>query len=154
MKRFTAPLLGFALALGVVRANILMEDPVEVTKAAYRTALAHFGFAPDTVRQEKAYLTPDLYTALMKKANQPVPKGDAPDIEGDVFFDAQDVPDKYVVGYAYGDYASTGKASVPVQMRWGHEERLYYVHLVRIDGAWKISDVDYVKDGKLSDLLK
>jgi len=150
MKRIAAVLLGLAVMTWIVRA----DDPAAVTRAAYDMDMAHFGFDANTVLAEKTYLTPELYAKLMKKAKQPVAKGDAPDIEGDVLFNAQDVPDKYVVGYASGDYASTGKASVPVQLRFGHEERLYHVHLVRLNGSWRIADVDYGKDGKLSDLLK
>jgi len=127
------------------------DDPRAVTKAAYVTAMEHFGFSADTVRHEKPYLAPDLYVALMKKANQPVPKGDAPDIEGDVLFNAQDVPDEYGVWPAS---IQGSEAEVPVSLRWGKEKRRYTVHLAQINGAWKITDIDYGKDGKLSDLLK
>ena len=152
MKRIGTLLLVLSLSLGAVRANIMMEDPVEVTKAAYRTALAHFGFSPELLRYQKPYLDSDVYSELMKKANQPVAKGDAPDIEGDVFFNAQDVPDKYEVGHAT---ISGAKAEVPVSLVWGNDKRRYVVHLVKAEyDTWQITDIDYGKDGKLSDLLK
>jgi hypothetical protein len=152
MRQIGTLLMVWALTLGAARANIMMEDPVEVTKAAYRTALAHFGFSPELLRPEKPYLAPDIYAALMKKANQPVAKGDAPDIEGDVIFNAQDVPDKYEVGHAT---ISGTKAEVPVSLAWGSDKRRYIVRLSKSDyGAWQITDIDYGKDGKLSGLLK
>ena len=152
MKRICGLLLVLAFSLSAARANILMDDPVEVTKAAYRTALTHFGFSPELLHRQKPYLAPDLYAALMKKANQPVAKGDAPDIEGDVIFNAQDVPTKYEVGQAT---FSGAKAEVPVSLVWGTDKRRYIVRLTKSGyGAWQITDIDYGKDGKLSDLLK
>lgn len=151
MKRIGAVLLGFMTMLCVVRAETGAGDPAAVTKAAYQADMKHFGFDADTLRTDKPYLTPDLYAKLSKKASQPVAKGDAPDIEGDVLFDAQDVPDKYEVGSASINGA---KAKVPVSLRWGNEKRRYLVQLVQMNGAWKISEIDYGKDGKLSDLLK
>jgi hypothetical protein len=151
MKRIGGLLLAGVMMSWVVRAETVANDPVAVTKAAYQVDLAHFGFDANTVQADKPYLAPELYAALMKKAHQPVAKGDAPDIEGDVLFDAQDVPDKYEVGAA----SLRGiKAEVPVSLRYGTEKRHYMVRLVQINGAWKIADVYYGKDGKLSDLLK
>ena len=153
MKRLSTLLFAFSVAI-CFRAEADSSTPEAVTKAAYHTEFEHFGFSADTIRHEKPYLTPELYVALLAKANQPVAKGDAPDIEGDVLFDAQDVPEKYQVGYSYDGYANPGKADVPVQLRFGGKERLYHVHLIQINGAWKITDIDYGKDGKLTDLLK
>jgi hypothetical protein len=149
MKSIGALLLTFILLATAARAE--GNDPEAVTKAAYETAMAHFGFTPETVKREKAFFTPDLYAALMKKASQPVAKGDAPDLEGDVLFDSQDLPEGFRVNRA----VVTGTtAHVPVSLSWGKERRQYDVQLVQINGAWKISDIDYGKDGKLSDLVK
>ncbi len=144
-------MVGLAMMMCVVRAETTGSGPAEVTKAAYQVDLKHFGFDADTLRADKPYLTTDLYAKLLKKANQPVAKGDAPDIEGDVLFDAQDVPDKYEVGSAS---INGTKAEVPILLRYGNEKRHFVVRLVQINGAWKIAEVDYGKDGKLSDLLK
>ncbi len=156
MKRIAPLLLALAIMTGILRAQAGASDPAAVTKAAYQTAMAHFGFTPDTVRHEKPYLTPELYAALLKKANQPVAQGDAPDIEGDVLLNAQDPPDKFEVSrYSSAGNAGGGKANVPVTLFWGKEQRRYIVRLTQINRAWKITDVDYGgKDGKLSDLLK
>jgi hypothetical protein len=151
MKRIGALVLAGLMMSCVGRAETSAGDPAEVTKAAYQVDLKHFGFDADTVRADKPYLAPDLYAALMKKAHQPVAKGDAPDIEGDVLFDAQDVPDKYEVGVA----TIRGPiAEVPASFYYGKEKRHFTVHLVQFKDGWKISDIDYGKDGKLSDLLK
>src|ERR1700743_2913500 len=130
MKRFTGLLLGLIVMLGNLRAETSADSPVAVTKAAYQTGIAHFGFSPEILRHQKPYLAPDVYAALMKKANQPVAKGDAPDIEGDVILNAQDKPDKYEVGHAYVEGI---KGPVPVSLTWGSEKRRYLVHLAQIN---------------------
>ncbi len=153
MKQIATLLLTLAILPLTLRAAPPVDDPAAVTKAAYKTAMAHFGFDAEIIRHQKPYLAPDLYAALLKKANQPTPKGDAPDIEGDVILNAQDIPDKYLVGPA----TITGThATVPVDLNWGTEKRHYLVHLAqqKPSAPWKITDIDYDKDGKLSDLLK
>ncbi len=151
MKQIAVLLIAWAAASGMVLADTGPSDPRTVTKEAYATALQHFGFSPEIVRAQKPYLAPALYAALLKKANQPVPKGDAPDVEGDLLFDSQDQPDRFGVWPAA---IGGNKATVPVTLAWGSEKRRYVVQLVQIDGAWKITDIDYGKDGKLTDLLK
>jgi hypothetical protein len=153
MKRLAALLLLLATTLPALRAETpVATDPASVTKAAYATAMAHFGFTAETLRHEKPYLAADLYAALLKKANQPTPKGDAPDIEGDVILNSQDLPNKYSVDPAT---ISGPRATVPVTLVWGTENRRYLVYLTQLkSGSWKIADIDYGKDEKLSDLLK
>jgi hypothetical protein len=126
-------------------------SPTHVVQALYHNATIHFGFDPDIVKSAKPWLTPGLYARLWKKANEPVPKGDAPDIEGDVFMDAQDVPYSFKVD---DSSIHDTKATVGVTLVYSSEKRRYTVLLDKIDGAWKVSDVDYGQDGKLSDLLK
>ncbi len=151
MKHITALLLGLVFTLTLARAVMVPGDPATTTFAAYQTAMAHFGFSPEILRHQKPFLAPDLYAALMKKANQPVAKGDAPDIEGDVILNSQELPDKFDVGRTT---VSGAHATVRVTLSWGTETRHYFVQLTQINGAWKITDIDYNKDGKLSDLLK
>jgi hypothetical protein len=127
------------------------SGPAALTKAAYRTAMAHFGFDQASIKLQQDRLTLDLYGRLLKKVNEPVPKGDAPDIEGDVFLDSQDVPTQYEVGEAVIDGT---KAKVKVTLHWDKEKRQYSVLLTQINGAWKIYDIVYGKDGTLTDLLK
>jgi hypothetical protein len=122
-----------------------------VVQALYQTAFTHFGFDTDTVKAAKPWLTPGLYARLWKKANEPVPKGDAPDIEGDVFLDSQEPPTKFEVG---DSSVHENKATVGVSVFLAGEKRHFNVLLERVDGAWKVSDVDYGQDGKLTDLLK
>ena len=152
MKRIAALLFALVIALSALRADTSANDPAAVTKAAYQTAMVHFGFSADIIRYQKPYLASDLYAALLKKANQPVPKGDAPAIEGDVILNAQDLPDKYQVGPA----TITGtKATVPVTLQWGTETRRYLVSLTQLKtGHWKITNIDYGQDSHLTDLLK
>ncbi len=133
-------------------AALTTDDPATVTKALYRSDLRDAGFTPDTVKASRPWLTPDLYACLLKKANQPTPKGDAPEIEGDVFLNAQDVPDKFEVGHATIDHDN---AKVDVTLHWSKEKRHYTVLLKQVNGAWKVYDINYGgKDGSLTDLLK
>ena len=146
-------LLGSIALLSGARAASETDSPPAVVQALYHSALIHFGFTPDTVKSYRPWLTPELYTRLWKKVNEPTPKGDAPDIEGDVILDCQDPPDKFVVGKASIDQTN---AKVDVTLIWpsSGEKRQYRALLQQIDGAWKVYDIDYGKDGKLTDLLK
>jgi hypothetical protein len=126
-------------------------SPVDVTNALLHTALKHFGFAADSLKLEKEWIAPDLYARLLKKANEPVAKGDAPDIEGDIFLNSQETPTKVKVGNAIIDQ---DKAKVDVVLNFDEEKMKYTVLLKQVDGAWKVYDVNYGKDGFLTDLLK
>ncbi len=140
--------------LSGARAASETDSPAAVVQALYHSAFIHFGFTPDTVKSNRQWLMPELYSRLLKKVNEPTPKGDAPDIEGDVFLDCQDPPDKFVVGKASIDQT---KAKVEVTLTWpggSGEKRHSSALLKQIDGAWKVYDIDYGKDGKLTDLLK
>jgi hypothetical protein len=148
-----ALLESLALVSGT-RAASEADGATAVVQALYHSASIHFGFTPDTIKANRQWLTPELYSRLWKKVNEPTPKGDAPDIEGDVFLDCQDQPDKFVVGKASINQSA---ATVDVSLTWGGasgEKRHYSVLLKQVDGAWKVSDIDYGKDGKLTDLLK
>jgi hypothetical protein len=139
------------VSLSALRAATADSDtPATVVKALYRSSLDHFGFSPESVKAAKPFVTPDLYARMLKKVNEPTPKGDAPDIEGDLFLNAQDVPTKWEVG---DSSITAAKAEVKVNLHWDSEKRQYTVLLKQVDGAWKVYDVDYGKDGKLSDLL-
>ena len=145
--------LGFTGCMRPAAAAHLGDSPEAVTKALYRKAVAAPGFGTDTVKAERQWLTPDLYARLMKKARLPVPKGDVPDIDGDVFLNAQDLPTKWEVGKASIDGTT---AKVGVDLSWSDADKRHFtVFLIQINGAWKVSDVDYNgKEGKLTDLLK
>lgn len=128
------------------------DSPEVVTRKLYHSAIAHMGFTPETIKANRPWLTPDLYAHLMKKVNQPVPKGDAPDIEGDLFLDAQDVPIQWEVGKASIDGVT---AKVDVTLTWSAtDKRRYTVLLMQMNGTWRVCDVHYGKDGNLTDLLK
>ncbi len=143
-------LLAFVISSNVSAATAA-DSPSDVTNALLHTALKHFGMDATNLKLEKQWLTPDLYARLVKKANEPVAKGDAPDIEGDVFLNSQEDPTSISVGKAEIDH---DKATVEVTLKFDQEKVKYDVLLKQIDGAWKVYDVDYRKDGKLTDLLK
>ena len=136
----------------VVAADAKPASPSKVVDSLYRASLAHSNDSDATsLGYAKPYISPDLWARIQKKLNQPVAKGDAPDIEGDLFLDAQDVPTGFLVGTTT---VADDKAQVIINLRWANEKRRYSVYLQQIDGAWKVTDVNYGKDGKLSDLLK
>ena len=155
MKLFRCLLLLLLLASTALIQNAVAapaaDSPAAVVQALYRSALDQLGFTPESIKSKREWLTPDLYSRLLKKVNEPVPKGDAPDIEGDVFLDCQDPPNKFEVGTASIDQT---KAKVEVTLLWPEEKRHYMVLLTQVNGTWKVYDIDYGKDGKLSDLLK
>jgi len=127
-------------------------DPAAVVQALYRTSLDHFeGFSPEAIKRVKPWVTPELYVRLQKKAHQPVAKGDAPDIEGDIFLDGEEPPTKFEVGKSS---INNSKATVDLTAVWPGEKRQYTVLLEQVNGAWKVYDVNYGKDGKLTDLLR
>jgi hypothetical protein len=144
--------LPLALFLAVVPARAAADNsPAGVVQALYQAAMANTdGFSPKSVHAVKAWVAPELYARLRKKANEPTPKGDAPDIDGDVFLDAQDLPTRFEVGSAAID---GDKAKVDVTLTWSSETRHYTVLLAQIGGAWRVTNIDFGKDGKLTDLL-
>lgn len=128
-----------------------VDSPIAVTQALYRTSLDHFtGFTPESVKLTRPWATPDLYARLWKKVNEPQSKNTAPDIEGDIFLDCQEPPTKIQVGKFSIDQT---KAKVDVALIWAGENRHYTVLLEQVNGAWKVCDVHYGKDGNLTDLL-
>ena len=126
------------------------DSPATVVKALYRSSLDHFGFSPESVKLTKPWVTPELYARMWKKANVPTPKDDVPAIDGDLFLNAQDVPTKWEIG---DSSVTPTSAKVNVILHWDSEKRQYTVLLKQVDGAWKVYDVDFGKDGKLTDLL-
>ena len=133
-----------------VVADPATNSPDAVVRALFHSSVNHFGFSPESVKLDKFWVTPELYRRMWKKVNEPVPKGDAPDIEGDLFLGSQEPPTKFEVGLPSIDQA---KAKVGVVVTWPGEKRHYIVSLEQVDGAWKVSDVHYGKDGNLTDLL-
>ncbi len=95
-------------------------------------------------------MTPDLYARLWKKVNEPVPPGDAPDIDGDILLNCQDTPTRLIVGAATIDH---DHATVKVRLYFDAEQREYRVSLRPVHGAWKIENVNFGQDGNLTDQL-
>ena len=139
LRRWLIVLLSCALIQNAVAAPAA-DDPATVTNALYVSALHHMGFGTpgNTVKASRPWLTPDLYARLWKKVNQPVPKGDAPDIDGDVFLDCQDPPEKCEVGKGTIDQPN---AKVDDTLSWPKEKRHYTVMLKQVSGAWKKSTI-------------
>jgi hypothetical protein len=139
------------LAMGRAEAAPADNGPAGVVQALYQESMANKdGFSPKSIHAIKEWVAPELYAQLRKKASEPQPKGDAPDIDGDVFLDAQDLPTRFELESVViaGD-----KAQVTVALTWSSETRHYMVFVEQIKGAWKVTNIDFGKDGKLTDLL-
>jgi hypothetical protein len=151
LRRSVALLALWAAPVLPGRAESSAVAPDDVVKKAYHLAIANFGFSPENLRPEKPWLTESLYSGLRKKADQPTPKGDVADIDGDVFTDSQDLPTRYEVG---GASIEGDRAKVEVDLVWSKEKRRDTVLLKQVGGAWKIDDIVYQDDGTLRGLLK
>jgi hypothetical protein len=146
-------LISLGSTLPVIGAPVT-KTPDAVVQALYQSSLDHFGFSPESVKLSKPWVTPDLYARLWKKVNEPQPKDAAPDIEGDLFMDCQEPPTKFEIGKVSPADTKAKIVEVGVTLFFAGDKRHYTVQMEQIGGAWKVSDVDYGKDGKLTDLLK
>ena len=128
------------------------KSPDRVVKELYANCMKNEGFDKEIVKTYKPWLAPELYKRIWKNALIPVAKGDAPDIDGDLFLDAQETPTKMEFGQSTID---KDKAKMPVTLHWDSEKRTLTVLLEQINGEWKVYDVIYGgTDGKLTDQLK
>ena len=129
------------LAITPLEAENNGADPVQAVQSFYAYHFKHdMGFGAPEVKARKSWITPALYDLIMKVLSKPTPKGDAPDIEGDIFTDSQDTPTSFHVGKAT---VEKGTATVDVTLVWSAEKRYVTVMLTQIDKAWRISDIDY-----------
>jgi hypothetical protein len=128
-------------ALAADKADKTAPDPAQTVQSFYTYHFKHdMGFGAPEVKARKAWLAPKLYALIMKVLNKPVPKGDAPDIDGDIFTDSQDTPNSFQVGKATVDKET---AKVDVTFIWSDEKRHVTVILSQIEKAWLIVDIDY-----------
>lgn len=116
-------------------------DPAQTVQSFYAYHFKHdMGFGAPEIKARKAWLAPKLYALITKALNKPVPKGDAPDIDGDIFTDSQDTPNSFLVGKATLDKET---AKVDVTFIWSGEKRHVTVILTQVEKAWLIVDIDY-----------
>lgn len=152
IRWFFALLVLFSMMLLPARAESAAVTPADVTQKVYQISLDNLeGFSLKSIESQKPWLTDELYSRIEKKLNQPKSKDEAPKIEGDIFLDCQEPPATFKVG---SSTIKSTDAKVEVTLIWPSEERHLNVLLKQVGGAWKINDVVYDKDGRLSDLLK
>lgn len=129
------------LAIPSLAAEKAGADPAQTVQSFYAYHFKHdMGFGAPQVKARRAWLAPKLYTLIMKVLAKPVPKGDAPDIDGDIFTDSQDTPTSFQVGKTTVDKET---AKVDVTFIWTGEKRHVTVILTQIEKAWLIADIDY-----------
>jgi hypothetical protein len=116
-------------------------DPAQAVQSFFDFHFKHsMGFGMPEMKVRKAWLAPDLYALITTVLKKPVPKGDAPDIEGDIFTDSQDTPTSFRVGHAS---VKDQTARVEVTLQWSGEKRQLTVLLQQIERAWRIVDIEY-----------
>lgn len=135
----------------VQNAAAATDTPATVTKALFQKQMKGDGYTPETVKADREWLTPDLYAKLSKQVNSKKQKGEDPDIDCDPILNAQDVPEKLEIGKTTTEKSN---AKVEVILTWGKDKAHFTVSLKQIEGAWKVDDIDYGKDGSLRKLLK
>jgi hypothetical protein len=133
--------------------------PVIVVQALYRACLSRYtiGFNAESARFAKPYLAPDLNALIDRKLDQLRISQGAAHSEIDIFFDAKQPPKSFSIDRPVG--MGPGEAWVDVTLKWLNEERVYTISLSKDDfgqkdGAWKVIDINYDKDGTLRDWLK
>lgn len=154
----------FALG-GLLAALPLCAQPLPASGAGSADAAAaqavvqsllqqHFktdmGFSKASVMAKAAQLTPDLQRRLLAQLAKPVPADEVPDIDGDPFTNAQDLPTRFQL-----EPARLRGAQAEVAVRFsghGMHERVRYV-LQRVDGQWRVDDLRYADGSTLRQLL-
>jgi hypothetical protein len=131
-------------------------DPAATVKAFYTFHYAHkFDYSARGLLQRRKWLDDNLYKLLVAEVKKPVPKGDAPDLDGDPFTNSQDPPNTFRLG----NTKETGNnASVEVIFVWKDkgkvvEERPVEIVLAKSQNLWKIANIISSKDAD-GDLLK
>ena len=156
MKSLLALVACIGFAISGLAASTVAADPVTPAKAFYDYYFSHH--FPDNVKTMKAnqrLFTPGLYAMLLAEFSKPVPAGDAPDIDWDVFTDAQDIPDGFSVGKAR---IENGIAKVEVSLLWSPKfskrKSSVTVILTPVDHEWKIKDFHYRDHKNLTAILR
>lgn len=128
-------------------------SPAGVVQAFYAFHFSHdMGFDRAAVRARSRWISPDLLAHIGAYFARPSDPNEVPDIDGDPFTDSQEYPRSFQVGVArtQGD-----TARVPVAMLWPEgDRRVVRVLLVRVSGAWRITDLRYANgEPSLRELL-
>jgi hypothetical protein len=108
-------------------------------------------FLPDSVAAKRGFLSDALAQRIATYFAQPFPEDEPPPINGDPFTDSQDYPTRFVVGQA--TMASDGRAEVPVRLADAYVERRVIYVLAKAASGWRIDDLRYEREGRLSDDL-
>ena len=151
MKSFRVLLLLFGSIGLPAGATPPAEGPASVTQGLYQAAIKHPGFSEESVKAYHPFVTPELFSRLWKEVTKPAPVGDANDIQFDVITGGQDAPTSFEIGQMSIDQT---QAKVDVTVIFSPTEKhRFTVFLTKVDGSWKVDDIDYGPDGRLSKML-
>ena len=149
-----AALIPIAATNAAPAAAAPVPDPAKTVQAFYDCYFSHHsGCDKRTIKATRQYFTPALYKALLAEFSKPVPKGEVPDIDWDVFTASQDTPVSYKTGKTS---ARKETATVEIAMVWNstNDKQTLILHLARSDRDWKIADIYYPGErGTLTALL-
>jgi hypothetical protein len=128
------------------------SSPATTVRAFYAFHFSHdMAFTPEAVRAKNRWLAPVLLELCATYFERPTSPDEVPPIDGDPFTNSQEYPKRFRVGAAR---VSGEAARVPVSLYWSHgPPRAVTVHLVRVAGQWRISDVISGKGPSLRQLL-
>jgi hypothetical protein len=142
-------LLALAACIGFVISGLAASppapDPTTTAKVFYGYYFDHhFPDEAKAMKANKRLFSSRFYAMLMAEFSKPVAAGDAPDLDWDVFTNAQDTPEGFSVGKAR---IENGIANVAVELLWSPEFKIRKssvdVILIEVDHEWKIEDFYY-----------
>jgi hypothetical protein len=121
--------------------------PNAVVQEFYTAHFKDFDSTGPGLRKKEKWLSKGLLGSIhawIKRSAKNTPKGDAPELDIDLFTEAQDQPYSFKLG---SGTVKGAKAEVPISFSYGKE-----VILLMEDGAWKIDDLQS-KENNLRKLL-
>ena len=127
-----------------------LAEAAAVVQAFYNDHFAHdMGFSESSVSLKKNWLTPELYTMLMKEAGKPGDPDVVPPIDGDPFTDSQEYPTAYTIEKT----AARSETCIEATISFTGLDHDVTVLLVKSDGGWLIDNIVYDNGDTLRGLL-
>lgn len=108
-------------------------------------------FVPGSVATKRGRLSTGLLARMNAYFVKQAPASEPPPINGDPFTDSQEYPTRFAVGPAV---VENDQATVPVRFADAHREWQVRYRLVRVEGGWKVDDLNYANGGALSVWLR
>ncbi|MBL8271912.1 DUF3828 domain-containing protein [Steroidobacter sp.] len=133
------------------RVSIASSPEATVQTLLVQHFAADLDFSPATVAAQAALLTEALSKQMKSWFERTKGSEEPPELNGDPYTDSQEYPNSFQLGKA----RITGNRAEVTVMYQGEGRPAYPVHveLVRVNDAWRVSDLRYRDGQKLSQLL-